>query len=485
VTAPVPRVRSQLALVAVTGLLVLGLVGVVAVVRAGRTALATPPARTSASPSPSPPPTFRLSVSLGPVKGRGAGAVAHAKDLRAAAEAIRTSMRDLYETAFVDPSAWKNGRFSGLDRFFAPTARAAVHRDRDELSLGDASRRLVAVRPRRARLALRFVTDRGRHPVVAFAEMDFAATGIGADASTVPIAQRGRYVLQRSHAGWRIVSFDARTKIPRPHANRAKPRSARFAAGPASSRPLFVLVIGSDARPGQSLTSTRSDALHIVSVNPRRHRGAIVGIPRDSYVPIPGHGTSKINAALSDGGPGLVVRTVEALSHVHIDAYLLTGFEGFHHLIDAIGGLDVRVPYRMDDPNSGAHFRPGPTHLSGREALAFSRDRHDVPGGDFGRSMDQGRVLLATLRTLRSELARDPARLVPWLLAAARYVRTDLSLSQMATLLLAASTFRPDRVRNTVVSGSGATANGQSIVRLGSGAERVFRDVARDGILGH
>jgi hypothetical protein len=99
--------------------------------------------------------------------------------------------------------------------------------------------------------------------------------------------------------------------------------------------------------------------------------------------------------------------------------------------------------------------------------------------------MDQGRVLLATLRTLRSELARDPARLVPWLLAAARYVRTDLSLSQMATLLLAASTFRPGRVRNTVVSGSGAAANGQSIVRLGSGAQRVFRDVARDGILGH
>jgi hypothetical protein len=98
--------------------------------------------------------------------------------------------------------------------------------------------------------------------------------------------------------------------------------------------------------------------------------------------------------------------------------------------------------------------------------------------------MNQGRVLLATLRQLRSAFATDPARLLPWLVGAARFLSTDLSLSQMSELLLAASTFDPGRIRTTVVWGSGATAGGQSIVRLGSPAYAVFRDLARDGVLG-
>jgi LCP family protein required for cell wall assembly len=373
-----------------------------------------------------------------------------------------------------------------------------VHRHLGELTLGSAARDLASVRPHRAHLDLRFATDRAGHPVVAFADMDFTATGTwarvpgatpastsgpAAGARRVRIAQRGRYVLQKTRGEWRIASFDVRARIPQA-AGGTERRRARFAPGP-SGRPLFVLVIGSDARPDQPMLSTRGDSLHIVSVNPGLRRGAIVGIPRDSYVSIPGHGTSKINAALFYGGPDLVVRTVEQLTGVHLDAYLVTGFEGFHHLIDAIGGLHLTVPYPMDDANSGAHFRPGPTHLNGRQALAFSRDRHDVPGGDFGRSMNQGRVLVATLRALRSSFAKDPGRLLPWLVAASRFIKTDLSLSQMGELLLSASTFSPGRIRNTVVSGSGAVVGGQDVVRLGSSAFAVFRDLRHDGVLGH
>jgi hypothetical protein len=99
--------------------------------------------------------------------------------------------------------------------------------------------------------------------------------------------------------------------------------------------------------------------------------------------------------------------------------------------------------------------------------------------------MDQGRVLLATLSKLRQQLAADPARLIPWLVGAMRFIRTDLSVSQMTELLLAASTFDPDRIRNVVAYGSGSTAGTQSIVRLGSKAFAIFRDVARDGVIGH
>jgi LCP family protein required for cell wall assembly len=467
--------------------LVVALVGVVVATAAltgdrGRPARSA--TRATAAPAPTPVPSFTLRVDLRRVRGRGPAGIVRPRRLRAPAAAIRRTFTDLYATAFVDPDRWAGGRFPGLDRFFAADAGSDVRHDLDLLTLGKTARSLDAVRPRRARLEVSFVTDRARHPVVAFAEMDFTATGMAGVDVRVPIAQRGRFVLRRTHGAWKIDSYDVRARIPSPGSVRAKTRTARYAPGPPASRPLFVLVIGSDARPNQSVVASRADSLHIVAVNPKLDRGAIVGIPRDSYVPIPGHGTAKINASLFYGGPELVVRTVEQLTGVHIDAYLLTGFDGFHRAMSAIGGVDVRVPYAMDDANSGAHFRPGRMHLNGREALAFSRDRHDAPGGDFGRSMNQGRVLLATLQQLRATLAKDPARLLPWLVGASRFVQSDLSLSEMTELLLAASTFEPGRIRNAVVSGSGSTANGQSIVRLGSAAYATFRDVARNGVLG-
>jgi LCP family protein required for cell wall assembly len=259
---------------------------------------------------------------------------------------------------------------------------------------------------------------------------------------------------------------------------------ASFSPDVSSRGPFFLLVIGSDARPGQAAARTRSDSLHIVAFDPRLGRGTVVGIPRDSFVPIPGAGTNKINAALALGGPGLVVRTVERLTGVHIDAYVLTGFDGFKRLINAIGGLRVRIPYRMNDPYSKAHFTPGPARLSGRRALAFSRDRHDVPGGDFGRSLNQGRELIAALQQLRDRFRHDPTAMIPWAIAGSTYLQTDLGIQQIADLLLQVNSISPSRIRNLVVSGSGATVHGQSVIRLGVKARAVFRDLAGDGVLG-
>ena len=88
-------------------------------------------------------------------------------------------------------------------------------------------------------------------------------------------------------------------------------------------------MIGSDARPGRAAVNARADSIHIVGVNARLGLVSILGIPRDSWVPIPGSGTSKINAALVRGGPQLMVRTVEQVSGLQIDSFVLTGFVGF------------------------------------------------------------------------------------------------------------------------------------------------------------
>lgn len=259
---------------------------------------------------------------------------------------------------------------------------------------------------------------------------------------------------------------------------------AEFRPGVPSNRPMFVLVIGSDARPRESVTRSRADSLHIIGVNPRKGRAAILGIPRDSYVPIPGAGSQKINAALFHGGPELVVRTVEQLAGIRIDAYLLTGFLGFRRIVTKVGPIEVTVPYAMSDAASGAHFRPGRTRMTGPRALAFARNRHDAPGGDFGRSLNQGRLLVSALRAIREDVRKDPLALFRWTAAGFGHVRTDLSLVETLELLQAAVTIDPSRVANRVVSGGGGFVGGASVVRLGSAAQAAFRDLRQDGLLG-
>jgi len=398
--------------------------------------------------------------------------------LRPAAWSVRRVMTDLYATGFVDRDAWQGGRFPSLDRLFAVRTRTKVHRDLADLTLGPLARRVDAVRPGMSTLGVRFLV--GRYPILAVASVRFRGTAV-AEGATLAIHHSGSYTLRRINGRWRIVSYDVRSRLPSLHDLNVKVRSAAGSPGVASTGTTFILVIGSDARPGQSPAAARGDSIHIVGVNPAEHVVSVLGIPRDSYVPIPSVGTRKINEALL-GGPDLMVQTVERLTGIAVDGYLLTGFAGFQDLVNAVGGIGVDVPYRMHDPYSHADFGPGMTHMLGRDALAFARDRHDVPGGDFGRSMNQGRLLIAALRQLKHDVARNPASLLGWVAAGARVLRTDLGLAEMAELVLSMPSLDPGRVENRVVSGTGATVGGLSVIRLGPAAYAMFRDLAADAI---
>ena len=111
-------------------------------------------------------------------------------------------------------------------------------------------------------------------------------------------------------------------------------------------RALFVLVIGNDARAGNPDRS-RADAIHIVGLDTKTLRGGILNFPRDTWVSIPGHGSGKINEALYDGGPQLLARTLENLTGIRIDLWVMTGFEGFKpvmtsFILGIIGGVKSR-----------------------------------------------------------------------------------------------------------------------------------------------
>ena len=271
---------------------------------------------------------------------------------------------------------------------------------------------------------------------------------------------------------------------PTPTIEIHRTQRAAFVSPLTSGRPIFILAIGSDARPGVCMPVDRclADSLHLIGVSPRRGQATILGFPRDSYVNIPGFGTGKINDALYRGGPELVVQTVEELTGIPIHYYLLTSFEGLRGMVNEIGGIEVVVPYDMNDPASGAVFSAGLQRLDGKDALAFTRNRKDTPNGDFSRSENQGILLRAALAQLHTEFRRDPTALFRWVLAGMRHVESDLTFTDLFNLMVTALTIEPEAVTNCVVPGTLGFAGSASIVVITSAAEDIYRDLARDGV---
>jgi LCP family protein required for cell wall assembly len=259
---------------------------------------------------------------------------------------------------------------------------------------------------------------------------------------------------------------------------------AEFVPALDGSKPIFVLVIGSDARPDQAIESQRADSIHIVSINPAEHRATIVGIPRDSFVDIPDHGQDKIDAALFFGGPELVVETVEQLTGLKMDYWAMTGFASFEAMVDDVDGLVVDVPFAMSDEASRAFFEPGVQRLDGDNALAFARNRHDLPSGDFGRSEDQGLLMVSALAQFKKEFNQDPARLLAWVASFVRHGTTSLSLDEVLDLAFTGTTINANKVANAVLPGGVGMVGTLSVVTLNQDTlDAISKDLADDGVL--
>ncbi len=259
---------------------------------------------------------------------------------------------------------------------------------------------------------------------------------------------------------------------------------ASFVPALEGKRPLFILALGSDARSTRVIEHSRSDSIHLIGINLQRHKASILGFPRDSWVNIPGHGTDKINTAMYFGGPALTVQTVESITGIQIDFWMLTSFGGLRRMVTGIGGLDVRVSQAMHDQYSGANFSKGMHHFNGKQALSFARDRHDVPGGDLGRSANQGKLMLSALSKLRNTFAEHPAELLDWIALGWNHLHLNFDLSTMLNLALTAATMSPDDVTNQVVPATTGTVGSASVVFISSSARSVYADLRDDGLIG-
>jgi LCP family protein required for cell wall assembly len=250
--------------------------------------------------------------------------------------------------------------------------------------------------------------------------------------------------------------------------------SANFEGEPGGTQ--FILLIGSDLRPG--VGGSRADAIHVLAVNPKLHKGTVINIPRDTCAAIPGYGTTKVNAANAYGGPPLTAQVVGQMLGVHLSYSVLVDFAGFTALINGVGGVTVNIPFRMDDKDSGAHVQPGTYHLDGGASLAYSRDRHDFPRGDVTRTENQATLILAAFGQLRARASTPAGAFRLLSLLGTNASITGVSLNDLYRLGRLAQSTDVHNIRNMTIPVGG----GSCLPLLGS-APGVFADFADDGVL--
>jgi LCP family protein required for cell wall assembly len=134
-------------------------------------------------------------------------------------------------------------------------------------------------------------------------------------------------------------------------------------------------------------------------------RSALISVPRDSFVEVPGKSQKhKINSAYAWGGPKLLEETVELNTGLRIDGYLEVGFGGFVNVIDSVGGIEMCVPKDLKDKKSKLNVKKGCQPFDGATALAYVRMRYKDPRGDLGR-MERQREMISAV----AEKAAGPA----------------------------------------------------------------------------
>jgi LCP family protein required for cell wall assembly len=251
--------------------------------------------------------------------------------------------------------------------------------------------------------------------------------------------------------------------------------------GPAwyGDEPRMVMVIGSDARPGENQQRLRADSIHLLTANPSDGSGTILGFPRDSYVSTP-FGKMKFSSLMAGRGPEVMVDQVVDTWDLPVEGYVVTGFEGFESMMGAIGSLPIDLPRAIPEQKYWPGFRAGRQTLTPQRTLEYARTRKKIPGGDFGRSENQGFVMLAVLDVLQMNDITDTPEIVGVLLD---HTWTDLTPTDLIQLAATVHTLDPDRIENVVLPGKLGMESGASIVRLTPEADRMLADLSDDGLL--
>jgi LCP family protein required for cell wall assembly len=235
----------------------------------------------------------------------------------------------------------------------------------------------------------------------------------------------------------------------------------QFLAGPRPTEevkgPINVLVMGSDTREGANGkgiggdTPGLSDTTILLHLSANRQFAYGVSLPRDAMVQRPAcprkngngidpGGITQFNAAYAIGGPACTVKTVESLTGIRINHFVVVDFVGFRAMVNAINGVTVCVPTEVNDTVGHIKLPAGTYKVNGQQALDYVRVRHDIgaPTGDIGRMKRQQTFISAMIKKVVSAgTLANPVRLLKFLDAATNSLTTDpgfANLKQLASL---------------------------------------------------
>ena len=266
-----------------------------------------------------------------------------------------------------------------------------------------------------------------------------------------------------------VQGFEAAAIDPRPTPiNPASPTA--FPEWTDTGR-INILLLGIDERESEQ-GPWRTDTMILLSIDPARQTAAVLSIPRDLWVTIPGYDfEARINTAhfygdlrgYPGGGPALAMATVQAVFDLPIQYYIRFNFAGFEKLIDAIGGIDLNVEAPIDDPlypDSGYGYAPlhidaGLQHMDGELALKYARTRH---GGleDFDRMHRQQQVIMAVRdKVTRTNMAPTIMReIVPLLQAMGSALKTNFTPDQLVRLIQLGTQLDPRQIQTLAIESS-------------------------------
>ncbi len=272
---------------------------------------------------------------------------------------------------------------------------------------------------------------------------------------------------------------------------------------PAGDRPADAdghtyLLVGTDSREGLTAaerkalgvggnaSGRRTDSIILVHTPGGSGKPVLISVPRDSYLPIPGHGRNKVNAAFAIGGPKLLAQTLEKATGLPIDGYVEIGFGGFAGVVDSLDGVEVCVKRNITDAKAHINLKKGCQTLDGKNALGYVRARYSDPKGDLGRAERQRQFLGAVMKK-----AATPATvLIPWrwwgfthTAASSVVIGEDTSLLDTWRILSTMRKVSSDEALSLVVplSSTGTTTPAGSSVIWDSERAKALFTMLRDG----
>lgn len=242
---------------------------------------------------------------------------------------------------------------------------------------------------------------------------------------------------------------------------------------------VWILALGSDARPSEDVVAARTDAIELIGLRFDTGAAVALGIPRDSWIDIDEHGFSRINEALALGGTRLVATEVQQLTGILPHYVVVTGFEGFASMVDAVGGVVLRSDRAFTDEERGISLVEGDNELDGDRAVRLARARKGLLRGDFDRAANHQSLLRSILAKLRAR-EDEEGFIETATTVSLDGLRTDLSPTELYRLAQAITRIDPSSVSTCVLDAVDRQVGAASVLTVDEVQARRLAEDARD-----